>query len=276
MKTGVHDISIEDYHQGAGFSRSKLISFMKSPLHFWHEAFNEDKPEYKPPEISKKINPLEFGNALHTYVLEPDLFEKSYFVIPKLNRVRKADKELYKELVIEAEGRELLCEEAFSVIKQMTHSVLSNPDSKGMIEGAEYEKSIYWTDPATKILCKVRPDIWHSNMIVDLKTTVDASYFPFQRSVYKFAYHIQAGMIQQALKHALGIDMKNFLFLAVEKEPPYASCVYLLDEDAVSMGVAAFKNILVGVQDCLEKDEWPSYPIGKITAPKWAKLGNGD
>lgn len=270
MKNGVYDISIEDYHSGAGYSRSKLIHFNKSPLHFWHEAFGNKAPQ-KAADVIKKVNALEFGNALHTYVLERNDFDNRYIAMPKINRATIAGKNAYKEFQLKSEGKLIICGDALKEIEGMANSIELHKDAKALISGADYEKSLFWTDPETGILCKVRPDIWHNNFICDLKTTQSGALKDFQKSVYNYSYHIQAGMIQEALKHVLGVDMQNFIFVAVEKEAPYAVAVYRLDPLAVSLGVAKFKNILQGIKQCTEANNWPSYPNDLIGVPRWAQ-----
>lgn len=270
MKNGVYNMSIEDYHSGAGFSRSKLIHFNKSPLHFYHEAYGNAKKQ-KLADVIKKSNPLEFGNALHTYVLERDDFDNRYIAMPKINRATTVGKNAYKDFQSKSEGKLIICGDALKEIEGMANAIDGHKDAKSLISGAEYEKSLFWTDPETGILCKVRPDIWHNNFICDLKTTQSGVYRDFQKSVYSYSYHIQAGMIQEALKHVLGIDMHNFIFVAVEKEAPYAVAVYQLDAMAISLGVAKFKNILQGIKKCQDENNWPSYPNSIITVPQWAQ-----
>jgi hypothetical protein len=269
MKNGVYDIPIEQYHSCQGFSRSTLVHFNKSPLHFWHQALSGKAEKPKPVDVIKKANPLEFGNALHSYVLERNEFFNRYIALPKINRVTKAGKAAYEDLLIRAEGKQIICEDALKEIESMNLSIESNSDAKALISDAEYEKSLFWTDPDTGILCKVRPDIWHNNFICDLKTAQCGALKDFQKSVFAYSYHIQAGMIQEALKHVLGVEMDNFIFVAIEKEAPYAVGVYRLDPMAVSLGVTQFKNILQGIKQCQESNNWPSYPTEWINVPKW-------
>ena len=270
MKNGVYDISIEEYHAGEGLSRSKLVHFNKSPRHFWHEAYFQSREQKKTADVIKKTNALEFGNALHNYVLERDEFDKRYIAMLKVNRATTVGKDAYQAFLRTSQGKQIICAETLKEIEAMGKSIESHKEASALISDAEYEKSLFWTDPDTGILCKVRPDIWHNNFICDLKTTQSGAFRDFQKSVYAYSYHIQAGMIQEALKHVLGIDMQSFIFVAVEKEPPYAVAVYLLDPMAVSLGVTRFKNILQGIKTCQETNNWPSYPTNIIDVPKWA------
>ena len=265
---GVYEISIEEYHNGEGISRSKLVEFQKSPYHYWYKA---NHPEVmREVEVIGKVHALEFGNALHTYVLEPDEFHKRYAVFQKINRQTKAGKEAFAQFQSETIGKAFISEDAYNEICLMGEAIQAHELAREMVSDAWYEKSIYWNDSDTDLLCKVRPDIWHEGFIVDLKTTVSARYNDFQKSIYNYGYHIQAGMIREALKCALGKDMSTFIFVAIEKEPPYALAVYQLDEMGLDLGVRQFKDIIKGIRRCTDENHWPSYDSGLINLPNWA------
>lgn len=271
MIPGVYQNSIEDYHSGPGLSRSSLMNFRdKTPFHYWYKINNPEPREEVP--IIKKSNALDFGNALHTFILEPLEFAKRYMVFEKVNRATKAGKDAYAEAQANANGRQFLCAEAYEELCGMDYAITQHAEARGIIDDALYEQSIYWNDPGTKMLCKVRPDIWHSNLIGDLKTCQSASYEDFQKSIVNHGYHIQAAMIHEGLKHALGIDMRIFLYVAIEKEPPYAVAVYQLDDVALVHGVSQFRKTLREIQQCEENDFWPSYPSAVISLPKWAYI----
>jgi exodeoxyribonuclease VIII len=270
MKPGIYDLTIEQYHNGPGISRSGIEAFKKSPLHYWHEYLNPDKEPEDKPEIITKQNALEFGNALHSYILEPQEFDKRYMVFEKgdgRTKEGKAANELAKSL---QNGRQLLCTKAFKQILDMERSLNNHPTAKNLISGGVYEKSLFWIDSDTGILCKARPDIWLSNMIGDLKTTRSAAYKDFQRDIYGYGYHIQAGMISEALWALQGVNMMNFIYVPLEKEAPYASAVYKLDENAVNKGREEFKKILFEIKECMLSDTWPSYSDATIDLPAYA------
>lgn len=270
MEVGVHDITIEQYHQGVGVSRSGIEQFRRSPLHYWHEYLNPERTIEEKSEIITKRDALQFGNAFHTYILEPQEFEKRYMVIDKPNRTSNAGKAAWADLVTNAQGREMIDREAFYEITQMSRNISNSTTASGLIADGAYEKSLFWKDKDTNILCKVRPDIWHKNMIVDLKTCTNASFKAFQRSVYDYGYYIQAAMIHEALHNLYNINMMNFIFVAIEKEPPYAVAVYQLDELAIHKGLEDYKKVLFDMRECFHNDRWPSYPDAIITLPAYA------
>jgi hypothetical protein len=102
------------------------------------------------------------------------------------------------------------------------------------------EQSYFWTDVETREECKCRPD-WHSadgKIIVDVKTTEDASPGKFLRSsVLGWRYHVQAAFYMQGLPTA-----EVFLFVVVEKKPPFAVAVYSLPQKLIDRGLEVLQR----------------------------------
>ncbi len=271
MNQGIHDISIEQYHGGPGISRSGIMEFKKSPLHYWHKYLN---PERAPTESTEA---MAFGSALHTYILEPQTFEDRYHVWQKVNgRKPASNTNGWAEIVTAANGKLLICEEDLKPITDMHRAINQHPTARNMLEGGVNEKSLYWADKDTGILCKVRPDVLHANLVIDLKTSSDASFRTFQRDAFAFGYHIQCGMIAEALWALKGINMMNFVFVVVEKTEPYATVVYKLDENAVNKGREEFKKILFDIKECQASDSWTAYADATIDLPAYAYSNQGE
>lgn len=289
MQPGVYTISNEEYHASPGISRSAIMDFRKTPAHYWHKHVN---PNYVKPTPTPA---MVLGDAFHVSLLEPEKFEEKFIVkesnkivLGKLPLLRDVGRDAYEEakqkqeaLRVEKEKLDkqfeensidkiVINEDDYKKIIMMKHEILLNPTNKELIQDAQYEKSIFWIDPDTQLLCKARPDIWHNKFIVDLKTTVSAAENDFMRSIYNYGYHIQFGMIQEALKHVLNIEMKNFLFLPQEKEEPFLSAVYQLDEAAIEQGVNEFKHSLQEIKRCYENNNFPGYQTKMISLPAWS------
>lgn len=264
MNPGIYtDLSNESYHSSQGISRSGVMKFKTSPVHYWHEylsglkASNDSTPS------------MIFGTALHELILEPNKFNEKYLIVEKVDRRTKEGKEywLNVECKIKIENRIALDSETYRELCCIKDSILSHPQAKELIEDAVYESSIFWSDPETQVLCKARPDIMHGHMIVDIKTTEDAHPDSFRYSIRKYGYHVQAAMLldgmNQAKEKSIDSDIKescnSFIIIAVEKKPPYAVAVYVLDEAAIEAGRQIYKSALVDYKKCLEKNHWPSY-----------------
>ena len=262
---GIHDITNEEYHCSEGISRSQLMRLKQSPCHFWYENIN---PLYVKP---KPTDAMIVGSATHTAILEPQEFLKRYYRLGKIDRRTTKGKELYAKALEENADKEIITDEQYQEIQAMHHAVLCHPEALRLVLSGRVEKSIFWEDPDTGILCKVRPDIWHDNMIVDLKTSNNAAFKPFQNSAYSLGYHLQAAMIHEAFKHQLQIDMQDFIFLVIEKQPPYAIALYPLDESALELGISEFKQLLDKLKHCQDTEIWPSYETRLLTMPNYTK-----
>ena len=101
---------------------------------------------------------------------------------------------------------------------------------------------------------------------MDLKTTTDASPKGFAKSVASFRYHVQAA-------HYLAAGLfDKFIFIAVEKEAPYAVACYELDADALTEGQRLRGRDLQRIANCRAMAAWPGYgdELQTISLPGWA------
>ena len=264
IKPGIYNLSPEAYHQGPGISRSGLMEFKRSPYHYWYKYLN---PDYK----SESATPAQIlGNALHTYVLEPDEFEKRYFVIPEFNKVTKEGKERWLKIKSDLGKKETLSVHQYQALQYMAASLKKNKLASQLIEKAEIEQSLYWTDPDTGILCKCRPDILRNNLVCDLKTAQDGSPRSFQYAAFDYGYYIQAAMVREALKQLKQTVINDFLFIVIEKSAPYVISIYQLDQASLDKGYQEFKALLARYQQCLKTNDWPAYTIQEISLPRYA------
>lgn len=264
MQPGIHEISNDEYHSSEGISRSAVMEFKKTPFHYWHKYINKN---YVKPEESAA---MKFGSMLHTAILEAHAFDNRYFVMNKVDRRTKEGKSYYDEMLEKNKNKILIAHEEYEKSLEMASRCKCNTQAQELIHGAQYEKSIYWNDPDTGILCKVRPDILHDNFVVDYKTTNDASEIAFQRSVYNYGYYMQAAMTSEAFKHALNKEMLGFIFLAQETSDPYLTAIYQMDQAGIDQGVQEFKSILWDIKKCRDNNEYPGYPTKIISLPNWS------
>lgn len=291
ITSGIYNISNEEYHSLnpiTAISRSQIMTFKKSPLHFWHQYIN---PHYVKP---KPTHSMIFGSALHCYILEEILFKRQFSIkqnrepLPKQPLLKEVGRKAYDEARLEidnikkkydqldclfeinSKNKTIISFEDYEKILMITDQMRKRENEKGLLFGGINEKSIFWIDQESGIICKARPDIFHENMVVDLKTTADASFNSCRNSIYKYGYHIQAAMILDGIKQATGKELDTFVFVFVEKEPPYASGVYILDADSIELGRSDYKRQLLKLKECFNKNEWPSYENSIINLPGYA------
>jgi exodeoxyribonuclease VIII len=125
------------------------------------------------------------------------------------------------------------------------------------------------------INCKARPDYIRQDkgLILDLKTCLDARSDPFSRSCWNYRYHVQAAYYLDGYRVATEESAEAFLFIAIEKAPPYAVAVYHANEDMIDQGRSEYQRDLITYAECLAKDEWPGYPeeIASLVLPRWTQ-----
>ncbi len=262
---GIYDIENEDYHNSNGLSRSALLTFKKSPLHYWSE--------YKKDSLKKEKTTAAFifGNALHTHILQREIFDDLYLVADKPDQRTKNGKDDWAKIQEQNIGKTIISSTIFEEIKNLSDAFFGNDLAKRFLDGAQVEKSIYWKDCKTNILCKARPDIWLPSIIGDIKTTTDASPRAFQRDIMKYGYHIQAAMGQDGIYHITKKMIETFVFIAIEKQYPYAIGIYELDKESIEKGREEYKSILEDYQP-YENNEikvWPGYKPTVISLPAY-------
>jgi hypothetical protein len=258
-------VPFEDYLRWDAASQSQLKALARSPAHL-RAALAE------PDEDSAA---LRIGRALHAAVLEPDVFAKGFAALADGTDLRtKAGKEARDAIL--AAGAVPLKQAEYEAIGAMRAALLAHAAAGHLLRSeGPAEQSIVWIDEETGVLCKARQDK-HAHgvgggVIVDVKTTTDASPRQFERTIFDFGYHRQGAFYLRGAE-ALGLPVAHFAILAVEKDAPHAVAVYRLNEGALDAGDAEVVGLLNRYKRCRERDEWPAYPatVQDIALPDWA------
>ena len=288
MENGIYfGISNEDYHAGPGISKSGLdIIHQQSPLHYWAAYID---PEREPREETAAFR---LGNAIHAAVLEPGEFDHRYALIPEdaprrptvtqINAKKPSDDTLYaigwwNDFDAKNENVTILSPEEWSVAQKIGANARLHPLAKSIFNEGDAELSVFWTDPETEVLCKCRPDWLISpnpkHVILDLKSTADASPDGFMRSAYNYGYHRAAAWYLDGVEAATGDRPDAFMFLAVEKKAPFAVAYYYADEAMIELGRRECRAALRTYANCLSSGKWPGYPemVVPLGLPRWAE-----
>ena len=259
------------YHRHAAVSKSHLDLVARSPLHYWARYVDPNRVDPEPTPA------MLLGTALHTLVLELDQFDQRYVVAPEgVDRRTKAGKELYAAWEAEAGDRAVISRGDLNQVHAMARAVYTHP-AAAMLLGMEgtAESTHLWTDEATGLECKCRPD-WltaDGSIVVDVKTTEDASPAGFRKSISSWRYHVQAAWYLHGLEQASGIRPEQFIFLCVEKKAPHAVAIYAADGEMVGAGGEQALEDLMTLAECKAANRWPSYSeqIETISLPGWMR-----
>ncbi len=248
-------ISNEDYHAGPGLSSTDIKSLVNGTVAAWeHRKANPEAP----------TPALRLGNAIHTYILEKDVFWDRYCLMKdspeapsRSTKIGKAEWEAFcksggGELELTSDEwkavwikwrhpdfkKDIISLEDLQIIEGIATSVQNHPLVSQIIAQGESEVTLYWIDQATDILCKARTDRLNKEWpcIPDLKSTEDASLDAFEHSITQYDYHVSAFWYLWGAREVFQFDFLNFVYIPCEKKPPYLVTLYTADEGSLSVG----------------------------------------
>lgn len=264
-KPGLYpDLSEEDYRAQLDWlsvSGAKKLLPPSCPAKFKATlGVEEHKPQY------------DVGKAFHTAVLG----DGGEIVICPFDSWRSKDARDMRDAAHEAGSVPLLESDAETVLA-MAAAVKMHDTAPHLFSGGAAEVSAFWIDEATGVQCKARfdylpePQTGRRLIVPDLKSAVSVDPREFARAAARYSYVAQDLWYCDALR-ALGVsDDPAFVFVAVEKEPPYLVHVmqFAAADERTLVGLANDKARRL-YRDCLAADNWPGYPgITQLSLPSW-------
>jgi exodeoxyribonuclease VIII len=245
-------------------SKSGLDLIAKCPAKYFERYLNPNR------EPEKRTEALINGNAFHVLTLEPEVFPHHFIVRPTFSGVGSVAKREAFEL--EHADKEIISLETYNMVSRMRDAVRAHPIASELLRVGLAEQEARWTDEMTGAPCKLRNDWFNTStrLIVDLKSTEDASEEAFVRSAFKYRYHVQSAFYFDGAT-ANGMDPQGFVFIAVEKTPPFLVNVFYADEEFMAAGRIAYHSDLERYVECISTNEWPGYDpkIKPLTLPAW-------
>lgn len=250
------DMTNEQYHAHEAISSSDVKAVSSTSLLHWKN------------KVYRRSAAFDLGTAVHALVLEAD--EDLVVRGPADRRGNK-----WKEALTAADlnGQLLLTEADYDVAHDMAESILSTDVGKRMHGNTTVnEMSVFVRDDAHGLDLKTRPDSYweEQGVIYDIKTTQDASPAGFAREVQKYNYAIQAAFYMHCLRLA-GKPAKNFVFVCVEKQPPYATCTHILSPEYIKWAEAQMSDVLHQIKTAQDDNDfstgWPV--VNVIDLPRW-------
>lgn len=269
-KNVVLGMTNDAYHSADGISKSGLDLIAKSPLHYWSRYINPDRePRLPTPAMIT-------GTAIHTAVLEPERFASEYLVAPAVDKRTKAGKEIFDAFVLECEAKEAtpISVNDLEVCNNISDVVRRHHTAQELLKTGAAEVSMFWEDEQTGVLCKCRPDwMGDGRIVVDLKSTVDASPEGFLKSAFNYRYWVQAAWYVDGIHKATGTKPDAFVFVAFEKEAPYACGFYYATDEMIEAGRQEYRRLLDTYADCLKHKNWHGYSpeLQPLAMPAWFK-----
>lgn len=268
---GVYELTDEEYF-GPALSSTTLSStgareLLKpgGPARFRHKA------DTGTVEVKREFD---VGHAFHTIVLGsgPDVI-----LFPGTGANPEAwqkadDKAAVAEL--RAEGKVPLRPADYRTAHAMAGAVAVHPIAGKLFAQGVAERTLIWRDEATGVLCRAKADWLRWGGIVDLKSAADASEEALSKAAHNHGYAVQAPFYLRGFRDRFPDIEPYFVFVSVEKEPPYLVHVNQLTEQAMAWGDRRATAAMEIYRDCTASGVWPGYPLNEITdidLPGWVK-----
>lgn len=263
----------EQYHADHSHVSHSMLSVFRQSRRVYRDRFvSRTQP---PPEQTAAMR---LGTLVHLAILEPDVFATQCRVAPIVDRRTKAGKEIAAQFEAENSGKIIITNEENEITARIVEAVESSTKAKQLlVMDGDVETSIRWRDRESGIKCKCRPDKFSSSgLIIDLKTTRDASPRGFARSCAALGYHRQAAWYLDGAREVLDAN-HNFAFIAVETAYPWTVAVYELDRDAIELGRNENRTAIMQVRDCMRSGDWREpheKRVNLLSLPKWSVYAN--
>jgi exodeoxyribonuclease VIII len=286
MNPGIYyDLSEREYRQAPGVSQSALKAIARSPAHY-RAGLVADDEDTEAKQIGRIAAALVLEKQREPWwILKPDNIsfnekegkdwarEALKWDDAKDGKFPRSAKDAFA-----MKGIELVSASVFNTAAGVATALVDSkkPEVRALLDDAQCEVSVFadCETPSGVVRCKCRPDIVpnKSNCISDLKTTLDARPSAFLRSIRRFGYAIQGASYVHHWNTVSPDDPREiFLLLAVEKEPPFAHCVYQLDADFMREGLDEYMRLLNLYAFCEAMNEWPDYEPGIVTLSPYEK-----
>lgn len=245
---GIYWINEDDYHSGPGISSTDIKNLQKSAAH------------YKAAIENRKSTPaMEFGRALHCLFLEPDKYRDQYITEPdfgdKRSKAVRDKVEAWKEANT---GKICIDIQTRLKLHEMHEAYKRTPRYSQIHEGAICELSAYAMDQDAAVLKKARADLIQGPTIFDLKTTEDARPQSFTKTIMRYGYHISAAYYLDTFNEA-GREVDSFVWIALEKDPPYGVRMYVASENMIKIGRKKYKEALKVYRESEKSGIWTAY-----------------
>lgn len=242
----------------------------KSPLHAWIES-----ERLNPDRESRDSDAFDVGRAAHREVLGAG---SDYSIIPdELLDARGAlSKKEAKEWrdAERAAGRTPIKRAVAEEVRALSSSISKRIELSGI------DLTRFWKERTAiarigGVMCRAMLDAVdvEARVIIDLKTTDEATPEACVRSIRRYGYHVQRAHYVETVAAATGTRAVDwtFIFAFVEKGRPHEGCLIRLDQPTAELGAFEVARARARWAECVRQDKWPGYPYGiaEVGLPAW-------
>lgn len=276
VEDGIYaDVPGPEYHADRGslsVSGAKLLLPPSCPAKF-REAQDNPPPPKAVFDFGSLAHALILGKGPELVMLDPVVHglkaDGTVADVPAMTGMWKK-----AAAAARAEGKLPVSTDDYAAACGMRDAVMAHPVAGELFTDGRPEVSLYRTDDETGVRLRGRVD-WLRNdgRIIDLKTSATASPAELVRRFWQYGYFQQhAWYADLVAAHHDVPEAEAFVFVAVEKVPPYLVSVIRYDAEAVEEGRRLNRQAIRLYAECVESGVWPGYTDSTVTIslPPWA------
>jgi len=279
-----NNIGIHDYHSDKKYISASALK--ESAISLAHFDYYYKKP-------SERKSHFDFGNcfelALMDAINSTNEFDKFVTIYdeskrPEIDKGITSNKnQEWKNEVLNSDKYIIskTGNESLETMQSMLESCIKDSVINALIKNTDYQKSLFWTDKKTGLKIKTRPDVCKmtKSVIIDIKTTKDASPEKFAKDAVNFGYPLQAitqinGCIETGL-----MNPEKYFWLAVEKTAPFNAQLYEFKKEDWQLMQDRYDYYLGLIKMAKEQNKYPGYTqradnihgILELELPMWYK-----
>lgn len=171
--------------------------------------------------------------------------------------------------VVKHFGKEILSEEKFKEIQKSAAIAHQHPETRKIFaeQNGFAESSIFTLLDEFGLTVKIRPDYmimpcenYPNGLIVDGKSTQDASADAFGKSIWRYDYGLQAAFYTMVFQKEFGTSARpDFLWMAQELESPHAVKYWQAPDHLLDYWDLKIAGLLATAAECQARASYPAY-----------------
>lgn len=271
IENGIHlDMPAERYFAADGVSHSMLKHMDPTPAHLLAYLARQEQEAERPIALT-------LGTLVHERVLTPGGEFKQVAVKPEGLRFNTKEGKAWREEHLAA-GKQILTQDEYVFVVCAVENILAHPECRPLFESDATKTEVSVFCPFSlggTVQRKARIDIVSAgNALADIKTCQSAHKPDFASAILDFGYHTQAAYYLDIWADAVPVGQEaksHFVFIAVEKTPPYLVAVYDIAARAIKEGRRINIERLQKYIECKETAHFPGYSqsVEDIDLPAW-------
>lgn len=272
--TVIRDLPADQYHAMKALSAGVAWTFdSECPLKAWVSS-----PWNSHGEADNALH-FDQGSAVHLAVLESHLFEERT-VCHEFTDYRTKAAQAVRDAAYAA-GQIPLRPQDMEMVNRIHDSLQRRRDIWSLFANCDSEVTMTWDWDG--LPCKARTDSYahDGSYMLDLKTAASVNPSAMERVSETHGWFFRAAWYLAGANEASQVLPERYVFVAIEKEPPYVVEAFEIDNRALVQAEQIMGRVITRFKECLGTRTWPTYSgkdggVIKLARPSWAEFKFAD